>query len=132
MKTIFHLGFGRAILSGTVIKEPFVHTNGIKSLLLRTNDSKYGSAITRVYTRTNANITEGQQLYAAGHLSSNEFFLANDKKRFEFAVNTTETTLLRSCHEDINFVELKGIVLGELINTDAFTMFRLATRFLPR
>lgn len=101
-------------------------------MLLRSNDTKYGTTVTRVQTASNANITEGQQLYVAGYLHSTEFFNANDKRRFEFSVRSTETSLIRPCDLDINFVELRAVVLNEIFNTAEYSAFRLATSFLSR
>lgn len=131
-KNIFVSGLGRAIISGTVIKDQYVFENGATSFLLRSNDPKYGSTITRVHTNLNKNIVEGNQLYVQGNLYSSEFMNASNKHRNQIAVGATEISFIRSSNQDLNFVELRAAVCSDVINTNDFSMFRVITSYLPK
>lgn len=114
------------------MKDPTVYESGTQTFLLRSNDPVYGLKYTRVRTRKNVNIREGHQLYVAGYLSSTEFVNASNKRRLYASIDATETTFLGSCHQDINFVQLKAHVCSKIIDTTNFSMFQLVITYLPK
>lgn len=132
MNNFLYVGLSRAILSGKVFRDPYVFEYGTKSILLQSNNSDTGYTINRVHTSTNANITAGQYLYVVGHLKSDEFQNADGKRRHQYTVHATDTSVIGKSFQDINSVELRAVVVGDIINTNEFAQFRVLTTYIPK
>lgn len=131
-ENFFFAGSSRAVLSGRVIRDPYVFENGVKSVLLQSNQSASAYSITRVHVPMNANITADKFLYVAGDLMSGPFEIADGKRRYQYTVCVKEMSFISKSFRDINSVELRATVVGDIINTDEFSQFRVITTYIPK
>lgn len=133
------------ISSGKWIDNAFISyiqwtkSNVTHHICLRTNTrfsdslkfSKFDRNIHAILTKVPFDVAENQKVYIEGVLQQNPFVTIDNKKRSAGRIRAFHTSLIDSNYEDINSIELCGFVAGDLIKTTEFSMYRIATHFMP-
>lgn len=85
-----------------------------------------------VHHRTPLNLTSGQYLHVTGRLITKMFTNEHGKSRQAAVVKSTDILCVGSAHEDLNSIELQGLVVTDIIKNNEFSMLRVITSFVPQ
>lgn len=77
-------------------------------------------------------VAAGQSLHIVGDLGSTEYTNDKGSVRYEIPARAKTITNIGTSYNDINSVEITGVVLTELGGSEKFSVFRVGTTILPK
>lgn len=77
-------------------------------------------------------VAENQSMHIEGVLQQQPFVTIDNKNRSRGIIISFQASIIESHYEDINAVELCGLIRGDPIQTALFSMYRIGTRFTTK
>lgn len=86
----------------------------------------------RVSTNSKRDVAADQYVHLVGFLNTSEFTNSDGKRRYDGRVRAVDVSVIEPCHKDVNSIELRGVVISDVISTDEFSMFRVLNTFVSK